>query len=125
MRLCHLQSLECATVPRNSQSGFHGGDGVTIDDLQGPRSETTELWNVLDVEGVRDGRRETDMQLHQKVRGNLHIERLREVGRLQPRGDAPDSRRIDLNDAARARRQVLPEMAGAVETFADGDRQAG
>ena len=44
---------------------------------------------------------------------------------LEPWGDAANPRHIDLHDGAGAALQILAEMLGGVEAFADCNRQGG
>src|SRR6185436_14967835 len=49
------------------------------------------------------------------------------MGNLEPWGDAADAGAVDLDDGARAAREILPEMRRVIERFAhrDGDGRVG
>ena len=50
------------------------------------------------------------------------VERLRKMRHLEPGRDAADPRAIDLDDRAGAALEILAEMRGVIERFADRDR---
>src|SRR5580698_1411067 len=64
------------------------------------------------------------MELHQEMRANPDVECLGQMRGLQPRRYAADPRNVDLHDRARAPLKIVAELRGAIEAFADRDRNA-
>ena len=122
-------STRCRSIASQSQAmprpGSVGRHRAAIDDLHPLRGQAVELRDVFDPAPVRHGRRQRDMQLHQEMRADRHVEGFGEVRGLQPRRDAADARHVDLDDARRVALQVFAEMREAVDRLADRDRQRG
>ena len=64
---------------------------------------------------IGNGSAQRDMNFHQIVRTDLHVERFGEIEPLQPRCDAADACDIYLDDRATAALQILSEMGGMVD----------
>src|SRR5690606_9250960 len=104
--------------------GLGGGDGAAVVNAHAHGGERVELRDVFHPAAVRHRGGERDVQLHEEMRAYRDVERLGEVGHLQPGRDAADARDVDLDDTAGLALQVLAEMRHAVDRFADGNRQA-
>ena len=61
-----------------------------------------KLRNKPHPSGIRNRRAQRDMNFHQIVWTDLHVERFGEMGRFQPRSDAADACNIYLDDRATA-----------------------
>src|SRR6185295_16493094 len=88
-------------VPVDAEPRHLGSDRMTVVDREAQMGEVVELRDVLDPCGVRDCGGERDVQLHQEVWAHRNIERLGQMGNLEPRRNSADSRAIHLYDAAR------------------------
>src|SRR3954454_7489980 len=79
---------------------------------------------VLQVEGVRDGTREVDVDLRYEVRRHRQTRVERRGGDAAPAGDAePDH--VGLWDPDRAAAEVGPELVGREERLAGRERDRG
>src|SRR5918992_5970120 len=115
--------IERVLVPVDAQPNRVRSQSLAVADLQLAVSDRPQLRDVLDVAAVGYGGREAHVQFHQKVRTDGDVERLGQMGDLQPRGDAPDSGDVDLDDARGAVLQVLPELRERIKRFPHCDRQ--
>ena len=57
-----------------------------------------ELWNVFDPAAIGHGAAERDVQLHEEVRANRHVEALGHVRDLEPWRDAANACDVGLHD---------------------------
>src|ERR1700730_236194 len=117
--------LQCLPVPVNAEARLGRGDAMAVLDAHGGMGHEIELRDKLEPATVRYGAAERQVQLHQEMRADRHIERLRHVRDLEPGRDAGDASNIDLYDRAGAGPQIVLELADAVHGFADGDRNRG
>src|SRR6266850_2688836 len=113
------------TVPVDADPGRLWRESLSVHDLDLSARDLPELRYVLQVNGVWHRCGKTDMKFHQKVRRDLDVECLGEVGDLQPGRDAPEAGRIRLQDAGGAGRHVLAEVAQGVNALPHGNRNAG
>ena len=65
------------------------------------RGDVVELRDVFDILAIRHGADQADMQFHQEMRADRHVEGLGRMRDLQPGRDAADAADIDLHDASR------------------------
>ena len=86
-------------------------------------SERVQLRDVLHPAGIRHGRTQGDMQLHQKVRADWNVKTFGQMRHFQPGCDAADARHIHLHNRAGAALQILAEMQRAVEAYANCNGQ--
>ena len=102
--------------------GVSRRDRVAGFDGEPRRRDVVELRNVLDPARIGHRRGQRDVQLHQEVRADGDVECLGEVRHLEPRRDAADPRRVDLDDRAGAPLEVFAEVRRRIQRLADGDR---
>ena len=115
--------LHRVEVPFDADAGRRGASAMPFSMREPRRRQLVELRNVLDIFAVRHGAGEADMQLHQEMRADRHVEGLRRMRDLEPGRDAADARDIDLHDRAGALGHIFAEMADRIERLADRDRR--
>ncbi len=114
--------LDLREVPVDAEPGRRRRDGAAVGNDEARAGEVIELRDVLDPRGARHRRRQRHVQLHEEMRADRHVERLRQMRDLEPWRDPADPRHVGLDNRARITFEILAEMRGVVERLADGDR---
>ena len=83
---------------------------MAVNNVDPGSGNDVKLRNELHPSGIRNCRAQRDMNFHQIVRTDLHVERFGEMSCLQPRSDPADAGNINLDDRAPAALQILSEM---------------
>src|SRR5258707_618330 len=106
--------VQCRPVPVDAEARLRTGDAMAVLDAHAGMGHEIELRDKLEPPTVGYGAAERWMQLHQEMRADRHVERLRHVRDLEPGRDAADAPHTDLYDRAGARLQIVLELADTV-----------
>ena len=78
-----LMTLHRVPVPVDADAGLGRRKSVAVLDPHLLAGQVIELRNILDIFAVLDGADQADMQLHQEMRADRHVEGLRRMGDLR------------------------------------------
>src|SRR5882757_3503237 len=74
--------LHGVPVPVDADAWIAGRQGMAVLDAHLLTRQFVELGNIFDIFAVLDGAGQADMQLHQEMRADRHVESLRRMGYL-------------------------------------------
>src|SRR5262245_23303148 len=90
--------LDGIPVPINADARLRWRDCKTVLDAHPGVGEIVELRNIFDILAVRHGAGQADMEFHEEVRTDRHVEGFGRVRNLEPWRDAADAAHIHLDD---------------------------